>query len=246
MVRTPTHKQRGGVLPLVIASIGALAVGTVAAMSYSPAPHTAAAVAAKRPAEPREIASMLHMIDLNPEALAAAGLTGLDCDGVFDAAATFCIQADRIGQFELAYRNLNAAKAKAVHPIPGGLGNQIPTVAQAQTVLDDLKSATFQFVTTGLAPERIAKLRTIRSNGRLDIPAPYKVVDRTEREWVRLRGALHNKAWSDQNNQPLDDASSQIIATADGDQAVVQAKADLASNRASVQTSWAAHENGTP
>jgi hypothetical protein len=191
---------------------------------------------------------LLSMIDLTPEALAAAGVSNLQCDGIFDAASAYCIQSDRIGQFQLANRNLNAAKAWAVRSPRSTRDDGEPptvTVAQAKDALADLKQTTFQFVTSGLNPAQVQLLAKIRANSHWGIPAPYLTVDRTNRQWMALRGALSDKRRAAETGEELSPQTAQVVADAEADPTVATAKASSDSSLNTLKQTWQSRESAS-
>lgn len=236
------HATRGGVLAGVVAVLAGASVLATGVLVMRPSIPSAPAI---RPAEPQEIGAILHLLDLNPERLAAAGVSSLQCDGLFDAGNAYCIQADRTHEFAVAFKTLNQAQARAAKP-PAAGDQQLPTVAQARTNLDNIKGAAFSFLTTGLPPQTVSKLASIRANAHWGIDAAYLVVDRTDEQWLALRGALAAKRYSDRTGQAMPEAPAQVLSQADGDPAVAQAKADLLAGLAGVRQAWMSNERPAP
>ncbi|HMN42744.1 MAG TPA: hypothetical protein PKE29_18030 [Phycisphaerales bacterium] len=236
------HATRGGVLAGVVAAMAGASVLATGVLVLRPSMPSAPAI---RPAEPQEIGAILHLLDLTPERLAAAGVSALQCDGLFDAGNAYCIQADRTHEFAVAFKALNQAQARAAKPPVAG-DQQLPTVAQAGTNLDNIKRAAFTFLTTGLPPQTVSKLSRIRANAHWSIDAPYLVVDRTDQQWLALRGALAAKRYSVRSGQHMPAAAAQVLAQADGDPAVALAKADLLGGLAGVRQAWMSHERPAP
>lgn len=238
---------RGAVTVLAVGSLGvaaAVSARTGSATSKSPTP-----LVVKQHAQPHELATMLALIDLSPEVLAAAGVTISQCDGIFDAAYATCIQADRLTQFQIAHRNLNGAKALAAMPpsrVEPRPGDPLPTVQQAQDALDNLKASTYQFVTTGLDQGQRQLLTTIRNNIEWGIATPYLTVDRTGLEWMRLRGALSDQRRAQEIGETLREAATQIISEADGNGTVAAAKLSYASLLEGLKTTWATRSQTVP
>jgi hypothetical protein len=243
-----SSNRRAGVLSFIVVGAGLATLGTLGVLSFTSAGGSASSsgTPAVRPTQPQEIGAVLILSGIDAESLAAAGVSSLGCDGVFDAGSAYCLQADRLGQFQLAHRNLNLAQAVAVKPPTnggdgGGGGDAPPTVAQAQGALDDLRNSAFSFLTSGLTTEQIAKLAKIRANKHWGLPAPYLTVDRTDRQWLALRGALSQQRLCQRTGEQLPEAAAAVIATADADTTVSQAKTDFASGLAAVKQSWENH-----
>jgi hypothetical protein len=238
------HRSRGGVLAIVVPCIaGAAAIATGVAL-IRPAVNENTGVAAApsvRKAAPHETAVILRFLDLSPERLAAAGVSGLQCDEMFNLGTAYSIQADRMAQFSLAYKNLNQAIDRESKP-PKEADRNLPTVAQCQVALEDLKTAALGFLTNELSSETKAKLTKIRSNAHWAIAPEYLLSDRTDQQWLALRGALAAKRFSDRTGNPMPESASQVLATADADQAVVASKAALVTGLQSVKDSWKSHE----
>jgi hypothetical protein len=248
----PAHSssRRAGVLSFVLVGAGLATLGTLGVLSFAssnPAGSAGAGAGSstvRRRAQPQEIGAVLILSGIDAEGLAAAGVSSLACDAMFEAGSTYCLQADRLGQFQLAHRNLNLAQAAAARPPRDGDingGDPLPTVEQAQGALDDLRNSAFSFLTSGLDAEQIAKLTKIRANKHWGLSAPYLTVDRTDREWLALRGALSQQRLCQRTGEELPQAAAAVIATADADTTVAQAKTDFASGLTAVKQSWDDH-----
>lgn len=230
-----TSTRRAGVASALIV-VGGL--GFISAVGvYSMVPATKAV----RPAQPQEIGAVLILAGIDPESLAAAGFSGTDCDAIFDNAQVYCLQSDRMTDFSLAHKAVNEAKARAVKPPVQGQGD-LPTVAQAQGTLDDLREAAFTFLMTGRNPDKTEVLRKIRANKQTwKISEPYLAIDRTDAQWLALRGALAAQRFAARKGIELAQAPAAVIAEADANQTVALAKIDFASNLAGVKQAWDSH-----
>lgn len=250
MKSVPSSNRRGGVLALLLAGLGLLSIGTVAAVTFNStsslsASSATSAAKAERKLRPGEIAVVMHLIGITPEALAAAGGTAQTCNQLFDVGMVYCLQSERLDQLQVAHRDVNLASEKAVRPdSPGAVDSQgrPVTSAQARIVLNNQEQAGFAFVTTGLDPGINAKLATIKANAHWGLPAPYLTVERTDEEWLSLRGALVDRRFATQHNTPLDPRVAQILASAEANSTVARALTDSAASLAGVSAAWRVHE----
>lgn len=228
-----------------------LAVGTLGLVAVSPSLFAAATTSKmdleQEPQDPACVGQVLRAAGITPEALAAAGVSALEFDALVDFAQGYCLQADRVAQIQLASKNLNLAKARAVTPPshsggngPGGEPNGQPpqTVAQAKTVLDSLTSDAFTFTTGSLPAEKRATLAKIRANQHWGLPAPYLVADRTTKQWIALRSALAAKRYADQKHTPLPEQAATVLSEAHADPAITAARSSYDSTLAARKTQW--------
>ena len=255
MLTARSSHRRGGALALTLSGIAAAAICATAAASFHSGARTAsvsvgsvsenaAAKPTARRLQPGEVATVLQIIGLSPEALASAGVTGLQCDDLFSVATTYCLQAERLAQFQIAYGNLNKAKQKEVHPNTTGPvdgdGNPI-TSDQCQAAITDLENAAFSFVTTDLDAGTIAKLSTIRANRSWGLAQPYLTVNRTDQQWLALRGALVARRFAQDQGFDVPQGPADVLSATESDDTVAQALRDYAANLADVKTSFANH-----
>jgi hypothetical protein len=251
MKRVSASNRRGGVLALALTGVGLLSVGTVAVVSFKSTGSGSANTASKAPRalQPGEVATVLRLIGITPDAVAASGLTSIECESMFSVASGYCLQAERLTQLQLALRDVNLANNRAVHPSdPGPVNSQGQeiTVAQAQTALDNLREAGFSFVTSGLDSRVVAKLAQIRINTHWGIDAPYLVVARPDPEWLALRGALAAKRHAAKLGLELDAKYVASVAAADANATVAQASLDFANHFAEIRQTWRNHETSAP
>jgi hypothetical protein len=240
MNRARTH---GGVLLVVLSGLGIATVATVAAIGFRPMAATSTvATKAARKTPPADVATVLRLCGVKPEALAAAGVSSVECNELFDTANVYCLQADRLTQLSLAFASLNQAKEQAVRPGAQNVDAPPMTVAQAQTAVDNLTQTGFDFLTSSLAEGKKAKLVTIRANSWWSLPVPYLTVNRSERDWIALRGALATKRTLDANSETVPDNVAQIVSVANGDPTVAQAQQDFDAGKDLVKQAWMARE----
>jgi hypothetical protein len=253
MLRMPNSGRRASVTSAILVCAGIAIIGGVAVWSFAgvtksggaggnPTTGSAGGSAPVRPAQPQEIGAVIILAGIEVDGLAAAGFTGTDVDTIFETASAYCLQADRITQFALAHKAVNEAQARVVKPPVEGQ-RDLPTVDQAQGTLTDLRDSAYSFLTTGLDAGKLAKLSKIRTNKHWGLPAPYLVVDRADQDWLSLRGALAAQRAATKHGWDLEQAPAAVIAAADGDGTVSQAKTDFANNRTTVKQTWDGHSH---
>lgn len=239
-------RRRGGIVAAAMAAIAIASAGTVAVISFSSSSTASkSASPGPRPAQPREVAVIFHLLGITPQGLAAAGVTGQGCDELFATGMVYCLQAERLTQLQLAHRDVNLASEKAVRPdSPGAInsqGQQI-TLSECKTALSNLESTGFTFVTTGMDAGITSKLATIKANQHWGLPTPYLVVNRTDEEWLELRGALNARRFATEHNLELAPRLVQILAAAEGDPTVARSLSDYGSGLLPVSAAWRAQE----
>jgi hypothetical protein len=114
-------------------------------------------------------------------------------------------------------------------------------VTLAKASLENLQQAAFQFVTTGLNQTQITTLRRIKANKHWGLPTKYLAADRSNEDWLALRGALAAKHGAAIRGTVFPQRLAQIIATADSNEDVGRAQSAMQSNLTAVTTSWNTH-----
>lgn len=254
MLNAHPSRRPGGALVLVLVGVGLVSVGTFAAVSFKGSPRGRVSVgggvtSVPRLIQPGEVATVLHLAGITPEALAAAGAGAAECESIFQTGGAFCLQAERLDQFQIAHRDLNQARNHAVHPeaaAPANASNQAITTAEAQIALDNVSNAAFTFLTTGLDPAVAARLARIKANSTWGLPAPYLTVNRTDGQWLGLRAALAARAYANSHGLTLDSQPNELLTAAQADGTVAQALQDSAGSLASIRQSWQGHEHSAP
>ena len=208
----------------------------VTAFTYTPTP------------DPLEIGATLHRVELHPEALTAAGLTPNAVTALVDDGEAYVIS--HASSLPLADTACSTAQAECdrlerliqsgLHsendPDAYGTANTSLSNVQAarQEVFDDIIAA----ATADLTPEVKALLATIRTNSVWEVPVAYRVVERTQAQWVELREALAQERIALANEEPVDPATQAYLAQIRANPAVANALANLQINLALNATAW--------
>lgn len=235
MARAPVRKT------IITVAAAVLAAGSVFSVAALTAAGTAERPARSGMVPPHEIAATLTLAGISPESLAAAGVSPLECQGLFDAANAYALGADRLAILREAIGELNRAKEQVVRP-PANIRDIPPdqrvSVAQRQAAVEVLIAQAFDAVTGQLTEGQTARLRSLRANARWSIPTPYLVTERSRAQWLELRSALDARALAERRSAEIDPHSAQVLAAADADAATAAARLDLAANREAIQALW--------
>ncbi|MCW5775663.1 MAG: hypothetical protein KIS87_04355 [Phycisphaeraceae bacterium] len=202
---------------------------------------------AEEPAAPTavELAAALHRVGLSPERLAAAGLTANETSAlVRDAAAH--LDGERfqaLKQADAAVREASrdvqrlerlARSGRAAGNDLGDLTTARATLAAAESTLGSALGAFYEAAAGGLAGPKAARLATLRANAGWDLPVQYLAASRSEAEWVALRDALASLRICERLGEDPHHGCTTLVAQADADSSVANAKAALDANIAAV------------
>lgn len=178
---------------------------------------------------------------LDAQSLAAAGISAGQATSIAqNAKAALLADPKHLSDADVAYAAARSVADVLQRKIQSGRATQeeIASYAPIAAIAETKKSerdaaieALFGIATQGLAPEAVAKLQTIRANrAAWSAPVEFLVVNRTEKDWVKLRDALANERISAKFDEPADQALAAQLATWRADAAVAAAKAGLNSN----------------
>lgn len=235
--------QRAAVL---YALVGVISVGAaLTAMlrwSYHPA---AAHVAQLRAASPAELRVLIARLGLSAEAVTAAGLDAGQVTAVIERLRAK--YADFVPALEMAANSQHAAGIESERlraKIVAGRGSDADVAAlaasNAQAASASRSLAAAQEAIMGdlqsiVGAQQIRSIGTIQGNHSWNgIPLHFRVVTRSEAEWVALRNAIASRDVSARRGESPSSSSLAVISAAESDGAVVAAKARLQADTGSV------------
>ena len=220
------------VAPLAVCA-GVVSLGRLPAV----APVLVSATARAPPGEPtsgsvRATSALLTRLGLDPEALAAAGVTAAQVPPII-AVVRLAVESGQDGiaaldaqrgaaraERDLLEREIVAGTAGAgsVAAFPVAAGQAIDAETALETALGSLHAE----ACGGLPAEVRAALLAIRTNRRTwpSLPAAHLVVERSEPQWLALRDALAAARIAGAGGVQADDDATQVIAAAEADVAV--------------------------
>lgn len=192
---------------------------------------------------PKDVTQLVIISGLTPDVMAAAGLTSASCEEVFTKALADSFGVDRQGAYEAACRNHAKACSNATlspeRRVKNTDGKTPIDPGQAQNAVSTIRSEAFAALTAGLPTDRVAMAAKIIENRRKwDLPIKYLVVDRTEDEWVALRGALCTVSAAQNLGVPISQPAQDIVDAANRHPAVQEAERNLASGLQLVEQAW--------
>ncbi len=198
---------------------------------------------------------LLRRVHLAPEALAAAGLSAEEADGVCSLMLLQSADHELVDAVQAATAAYSRALQAAGTPRRAGPGPgqehegeqpasasaRAENLADSRAMLDGLLDTVWSAATTGLDADKKARLARIRSNQAAgwNLPAPYLVVERTGEDWKRLRSALATKHFVDHGGPVFPHTDTTIVATAHADPDVAAARQGLDLNLEPIQAAWA-------
>jgi hypothetical protein len=197
---------------------------------------------------PAQLATALVRAGLDPEALAAVGVSPSVINTVVGDVAEH--MTDNPGSLELADTAYAAARQERdqlkrviqsgratqdqVDAYPSAQGQFALARAQRQSALDDIFAAS----TATLSQSQRNMLASIRGNADWDLPLEFLVLDRSEADWVQLRDCLANERVSAQLGEAPDANAQAALTQLRSQPLVAAADANLDANLAVVQLAW--------
>lgn len=231
---------RGGVLvpALLLVAVAGIASAAFVGTRPSDANERPGTAARTKLNDPEAADLLLRRLHITPDALAAAGVTPQQADGLLTAMPTLAPANDRMSLINQATIALSQARERAVRA-PRQADAGLPTVVQAQAALDGLLNDAFNAVVASLPVDRAEALRTIRANReRFNMPAYYLAANRSDAQWLALRTALAAQRIAARDGTPLNPRAQQTISEADGEPAVATARTAHLAHAASIDTLW--------
>lgn len=232
------------ILALIIAAAAALMLVGVQGMNAYRAAHAAVDTGPS----PGQVAVALRQVGLDPDALAAAGLTAQQTTALVAAARAHLDEH----YTTLRQAQLDHAQARNEHDrlkrlVRAGrattqqkeqLDQAAAGLAQAAAQLEQARQALAQAATAHLGSAPNDTLATIHAHNRWSHPVQYRAAERTEPDWVALRDALAHARIADKRQRDPEPEVLQIIAQADANPDVAAARANLENNLTTVTNAW--------
>ena len=208
----------------------------------------ASAVAAPPPPETASLASMMIRAGLPPEALSAVGVTANQVAGIV-AAFEGAVEAEptRLGLADAAYSAAKAESDRLRRLIESGRGNPSDVLAY-QNEMSNLAIAEAERAAAladfradaiaGLQGTPGTPIAKLLANHGWEVPLQFKIADRSEVEWVKLRQALADERICARYGEEPDPALASFLATERAKPAIAQAKAGIDTHGPAVKTAW--------
>ena len=244
----------GAAVPVTLAAI--VAAGGLLALSYSTFTDNPSALAQSLVPTSSEINLLIRSAGVNPESLAAAGISAGTIATIISDASDYivpnftAIQAnhDTLAQNRKTRDTLQrlVSASRATSQQRTQLATAITNVAAAQATRDAYLAAIRQEIDANLTAAQITALDTIinnGANGRWTHPIQYKAANRSEQDWVDLRDCLANIRIATKRGEQPDPAATTFVAQADANAAVSAANTGL-NNLPFIQAQWENALNG--
>lgn len=247
------------VLSIAMALLTLVALGITGARSGSganrPAVNKPAAARRDPPALTNaELSLALYQVGLDPEALAAAGLSANQTAVLVGAARTYL--TDHIGSLRSDEAALDSASAerdrlgflvqtgRATADDRTAYATTLASASSAQAAFQADLDAVFTAATSGLGSDTTTLLSTIQASrqtwhlaavgGRVQ----YLVAQRSASDWVSLRDALDNARVTARTGEDPDPTLASLLSGVNASSPVSTANANLQANLAAVQSAW--------
>jgi hypothetical protein len=214
---------------------------------------------ANHTAVPPDFSTILMRSRLDPEALAAAGLTASEVSEALQLAADVLnANPGAIANADSAFMSARTEVDRLQAIVQSGLATTeelaayqtassslATAIAQRQGALDQV----FNGSTSNLPTSKRSVLAQMRANSSLDyareLPLEFLVVDRTQAEWVSVRNALANERLAAKYPDLLSEAAQTSLFTWRANSTVAMAKNYLDSNLTAITTAWNTATGGT-
>lgn len=198
-----------------------------------------------------ELATALYRVGLQPENLAAAGVSATLADDVVAGVKVWLAQNPAgLPQTDERYFQAVTSRDALVRKVRSGLASTQEIVEgqdasgefdAAEGARKQVLEALFTAGTVVLSTDQVAALSRIRVNqAAWNVPLQYLVVDRTQEEWVHVRAALANERISAKDGEDPDAEDQSYLAEVRADSAVAAAKTSLDTNLGAVKSAWEA------
>lgn len=220
--------------------VAGIPLAAVAISVMSTRPHKALAAGQGSAPTRGELLSQLRASGLNPEALAAAGLSDQQVIAVVTAADA-ALASDLTGHRDRAARLITARQnhERARRAVQRGDESSLQTLQSAATELASVTQAVaganasfFSSATTVLSSSKRGQIESMRGAAALDLPPAYGATAVEQSNAVTLREALAAERIASVSGTQLDATSAATLAAARADPAV-EGAIDAASSRGS-------------
>ncbi len=190
----------------------------------------------------------LREIGLTPTNLAAVGFTPQQVASVINAASThLTTRGDAYRQSAAAARTTRqqVSDLEALAQSGQATSEHLNTLAVAKRALtqdttshNEAKASLLAAAMQGIPSDLADALATLKFQSAWEVPAEYKVVARSEEDWLRLRDALSESRIAAASGLAPSDATTQFLADTDAHAAVANARARLEANTQAVSDAW--------
>jgi len=239
--------------PIVFCVLAALGAGLVFAFRPLPdgdgeggpsfAPRPALTLSATSP-----FASTIIRVGLDPEALAAAGVTAAQVAGVIDVvlASDAAVNGD-LAAADADHREARGEVDRLTRLVRSGTGSaedvtalgaaqsDLATAEAAQAAAMDALHSAGVAVLSGSVQ---ATLATIRASRGTKLPVEYLAVSGSRDDWLSLRRALQHEKVAGKTGEEVAEEIATQLATFRARSAVATARANLDARLAAVHTAW--------
>ncbi len=197
---------------------------------------------------PAEVGTALLRVGLDPQALAAAGVTPGAASGVVaDAAEHLTSDAAALALADSAFAQARGECDTLRRIIQSGRATPQQLAAyqaaklqrqQAQAQREELLQQLFDDATAGITNAQRGALATIRGNRDWGLPVEFLVVDRAEAQWIELRDCLANESIAQEYGEDPDPQAQAFLAEARSNPFVALAGANLQTSLDLVSSAW--------
>jgi len=220
-----------------------------AASTSSAASFPLSALAEALPPELHDVDRELRRVGLDPQSLAAAGLSAADTTALATRAITH-LDAATYASLRQAMAAHGSAKAEMQRlqrlfraGTPGDatqadLDAAVALEASTRATMEARQQDLYDAATLGLGATALARLSAIGDEDQLSYPDYFKVVNRTHAQGIALRNALNGVRIDNDLGQEPSDHHQAIIDAQLADPAINAAKAAYDANLQDIKNAW--------
>lgn len=235
-------KSRAFSSAFMIALAGGAALGALTLLNWSALSHNSSAAASTTEEIPieRQVSRLMHRVGLEPQALAAAGVTPQQAGTIASRTESWIGEnGATLDAQSSALRDATQQVSRLERKVRAGQASQedLTTLAAArssaasgQTAFDATLAAAFTHAAEGLGDNTKTALAQIKANRSWKVPVQYKVVGRTEGEWVSLRDALLEIRSASAMEREPGEWATDLVTAANADSAVAAAAVAVDNN----------------
>ncbi len=195
-----------------------------------------------------DVGTVLHRASLDPESLAAAGVTPSEVTGVVQQAIAHLTEhATELNTADLLCSQAKQQRDQLRRTVRAGqtTADQIDTYHLAIASYESARmtreialTSLISDATSNLPQQKRAALGQLRANAHRRPPAEFRTIERDEQAWLALCDALANERIAAKLGRDIDPDAQALLGQARSHPAVAAARANIDANGALIRSAW--------